>query len=101
MLLLAAALVLAAPHHPHVARYTPHVVLTWTHDGAGVVRFEIERAVGSGTFTPIGTSEVRSRTYRDATSRSGVYRYRIRAVGAGVVSPWSDEILVKVRHPRP
>jgi hypothetical protein len=100
MLLLAAALALVAPQHPHVVRYAPHVVVGWTHDGARVVRFEVERSVAGARFRTIGTVPRDARTFRDPTSRSGVYTYRIRAVGADTTSPWSDDVLVKVKLPR-
>lgn len=101
MLLLAAVLALAAPQHPHVARYTPHVVLSWQHDGQGVARFEIERSTAGGAFKRIGTPGREARTFRDPTSRTGVtYVYRVRAVGTDAVSPYSAEILVKARAPR-
>ena len=100
MLVLAAVLALAAPQHPHVVRYWPHVVLGWTHDGERVVRFEVARSVAGGAFKRIGTPGRDARTFRDPTSRPGVYVYRIRAVGTDATSPWSDELLVKVKAPR-
>ncbi|MBI1734231.1 MAG: hypothetical protein HYR51_03565 [Candidatus Rokubacteria bacterium] len=100
-LVLASLLVLAAPQHPHVVRYAPHVVLGWTHDGERVWRFEVERAIAGGAFKRIGTPGRDARTFRDPTSRPGVtYLYRLRAVGADAVSRYSDEILVKVRTAR-
>ena len=98
MLLLAAVLALTAPQHPHVARYAPHVVLAWQHDGHGVTRFEIERSSAGGAFKRIGTTTHDARSFYDPTSRPGViYLYRIRALGADAVSRWSDEILVKTK----
>jgi hypothetical protein len=101
VLALAALLVLTAPQHPHVARYAPHVVLAWQHGGDRISHFEVERAVGRGPFKRVGTPGRDARTFRDPTSRPGVtYLYRIRAIGAGAASPWSDEILVRTRAPR-
>ena len=101
MLVLAAVLALAAPQHPHVARYMPHVVVAWQHDGEGVARFEVERSTAGGAFKRIGTPGRETRTFRDPTSRPGVtYVYRVRAIGTDAVSAYSPEILVKAKAPR-
>ena len=99
---------LEAPRNLVVRDYKPHVILGWTYDGAGTAGFEIERAIAAGhgtakadRFTRVGAPGRDARTFRDAGSHAGTtYVYRIRAVGAGTVSPWSTELIVRVNTTR-
>ena len=95
---------LEAPRNLVVRDYQPHVTLAWTYDGAKTTGFEIERATVAGSttahpdqFRRVGAPTRDARTFRDAGSHAGMtYVYRIRAVGAGTVSPWSTELIVRV-----
>ena len=98
---------LERPRDLTVLRYTPHVVLGWTYDGAMTTGFEIERAIVDGApnarpdqFKHIGVAGRDARIFRDPTSHAGMtYRYRIRAAGPGTVSPYSLEVIVKINSP--
>ncbi len=58
------------------------VVLGWNYTGAFQTGFEVERQIGAGSWTGIGTGNSSSRGYRDdlALSDGQTYAYRIRAV---------------------
>jgi hypothetical protein len=96
------------PRHLTVRRYQPHVELGWTHDGGMTTGFEVERAIVAGTahprpdqFRKIGAPGREARSFRDPTSRPGMtYRYRLRAVGTGAVSPYSSEVIVRITAAR-
>jgi hypothetical protein len=93
---------LEAPSGLTVLRYKPDVVLAWTHGGASTTGYELERAMGGGPFRRIGTPGRQARTFRVTGSASGVMSvYRIRAVGAGAVSPYSQEVVVFAEPDRP
>jgi hypothetical protein len=98
---------LDAPRHLTVLDYKPRVVLGWTYDGTLTTGFEVERAIVAGApnarpdrFTQIGAPGREARRFRDPTSHAGMtYVYRIRAVGTGTMSPYS-EIIVRVNAAR-
>lgn len=90
---------LPAPANLTVLRYRPHVVLRWEHAGSAIKGFEVERAAPmTGEFRRVGFVGREIRTFRDEGTRpGGSYLYRVRAVTAGDASPYSEELLVKIR----
>ena len=89
---------LDAPRHLVVLHYQPRVVIGWTYDGQLTTGFEVERANGAESplrFHRVATPGRDARSFRDPTSHAGpTYVYRVRAVGAGTISPYSKELIV-------
>jgi uncharacterized delta-60 repeat protein len=73
----------------------PQVVLTWQHGGVGLSGFELQRKIGSGSFTLLTSLSADTRTYLDAAVvPGGSYTYRVIAVGPGGESAPSNLQLV-------
>ncbi|MEQ1758998.1 MAG: fibronectin type III domain-containing protein, partial [Vicinamibacterales bacterium] len=68
------------------------VVLSWTDAATTETGFKIERKLGAGAFTQIGTVGADITTFTDATVVSETaYAYRVRATNAGGDSAFSPE----------
>jgi formylglycine-generating enzyme required for sulfatase activity len=59
------------------------VVVAWLYSGNIQTGFEVERQVGTGSWTAVGTTNASTRLYRDDLTLSDgeTYTYHIRAVG--------------------
>jgi formylglycine-generating enzyme len=64
--------------------------VTWSYSGTSQTGFEIERLVGSGNYTPVGTVTAAVRQFRDPTllADGGTYTYQVRAIGRNNASDW-------------
>lgn len=67
------------------------VTLTWDDLASGETGYEIQREspVGGG-FSTIATIAAEAETYQDNGLAPGEYNYRVRAVGSGDPSDWSN-----------
>jgi len=81
----------STPGTPATSVTCNSVTLTWSpsSDNAGVAGYRVERAIGTGAFTQIGTPT--TTTFTDTgRSPNTTYRYRVRAAdAAGNLSPYS------------
>jgi hypothetical protein len=83
------------PSAPTELKAFPHeggIHTTWTDNGGDAeVALELERK-SDGEFEKVATLVFGSVQYHDATPRpGGTYTYRVRAIGAGGASPYSNE----------
>ena len=71
--------------------------LTWENTSPLTQGYELERSeTGAGVWTRLTlTPPGRATNHSDTTVNAGVtYQYRVRAIGVGGASPWSNEISV-------
>jgi hypothetical protein len=69
---------------------TTDIVLNWTDNATNEAGFQIERAVGTTTFSQIGTTATDTTTFTDFSHTSGSYTYRVRAYNAGGTSVYTN-----------
>ncbi len=64
------------------------VVVGWTYTGALQTGFEVERQVGTGSWTEVGSTNASAGQYRDdfALSDGLIYTYRVRSLGRNTQS---------------
>ncbi len=78
----------------------PQVRLTWTDNASNETSFVIQRAVGAGAFTQIGTVTANTVSYVDTAVVIGTtYTYRVAAVNGGGTSAFSNTATVSVTTP--
>jgi transglutaminase-like putative cysteine protease len=85
--------VLTAPAEPPGYRYD----VSWTavDDLSGILRYELQRRLGTTQWLNVSLEPTTSHT--EDQIGNGKYEYRVRAVnGAGVPSAWSDPVQVQV-----
>lgn len=78
------------------------VDLAWDDLSTSETGFELEKAVGNGSFASLAQPVANQTTYGDtAVTGETTYRYRIRAVSAAGASGWSNELSVTSAPPPP
>ena len=78
----------------------PAVLLNWTDNSNNETGFVIERAVGGGTFTVLGTVGNNVRSYTDTTVVLGnTYSYRVKAIRNLLSSAYSNTATISVTVP--
>ena len=71
----------ATPTDLRVTSAAPYTLsIAWTHDGDNATGYDVERAIGDGPFTSLGSTT--ATTFDDGTQPETTYRYRVRAVNA-------------------
>ncbi len=87
----------APPTNLEVTAAAPtRVDLSWEDNSTNETGFEVERATGSGAFQRIATVSASTALYSDRTVTAGTtYRYRVRAVGSGGNSLYSNTVEVR------
>jgi len=76
--------------------------LAWDDLSTGETNFELEKAVGSGSFAQLAQPAANATTYSDtAVVAETSYRYRVRAVNSQGVSGWSNTLTVGTAPPPP
>lgn len=88
----------APPGDVAVVNNSGFVNITWTHNGEGVIYYQIERKVGSGEWDIAGTTQ--STSYTDNATRlnggSTVIFYRVKSIGLNSLkSVNSNEVQVQ------
>jgi len=75
----------------------PQVSLTWVDNATDENSFVLERSTGSGAFTQIATPGANVTSYVDTGVSAGTsYSYRIKAIGAGGESSYSNTATVNI-----
>lgn len=75
------------------------VAVSWTNNATNSTSVVVERAVGNGTFSVLGTLAPTDTTYLDTTVAPGPYRYQVRAIGAVGPSVYAGPVDVTVGQP--
>lgn len=77
------------------------IVLTWTDNSTNETGFTIERKIGTGTYTQIGTVATNIATYSDvAISAGNTYTYRVFSTNsAGNSTTYSNEVSITIPLP--
>lgn len=77
------------------------IVLTWTDNSTNETGFTIERKIGTGTYTQIGTVATNIATYSDvAVSAGNTYTYRVFSTNsAGNSTTYSNEVTITIPLP--
>jgi len=94
----------AAPLDVRAATATAgEVRIAWRNQFTHAVSHQLQRAVGSGSFSDLGsTLSTTDTTASDATaSDSTTYRYRVAAIAADATRGYSEAITVAVANPGP
>lgn len=69
----------------------PQVSLAWSDTSTSENGFQVERAIGAGTFATIGATSTNLTSYTDTgVSAGGVYAYRVRSFNANGQSGYSN-----------
>ncbi len=91
------------PYDPPTAPILGSVTLTtptsvdvdWSVGGGAIDSYEVERREGNAPFGPAGTVPSTTTVLSDiGLTANSTYTYRVRAVGPGGVSPWSNELSI-------
>ncbi len=91
--------VLAAPTITSVIRPTGETsnTVTWSVSNKNVESFDVEKKVGAGSYSSLGTGVAADRQIVDASSAAdGTYTYRVRCIRGTRVSAWSNEASIVV-----
>lgn len=77
------------------------IVLTWTDNSTNETGFTIERKIGTGSYTQIGTVSTNIATYSDvAVSAGNTYTYRVFSNNsAGNSTTYSNEVTISIPLP--
>jgi hypothetical protein len=76
------------------------VSLSWSNGGISQSSVEIQRSVGSGSFSALASAAGTATSYVDQSVANGTtYRYRIRGINANGASGWSN--IASVMTPPP
>jgi hypothetical protein len=77
------------------------IVLTWTDNSTNETGFTIERKIGTGSYTQIGTVATNIATYSDvAISAGNSYTYRVFSTNsAGNSTTYSNEVTISIPLP--
>lgn len=94
-----AALAAIAPLAPSALAGTlagpTQVNLTWTDNSAGESTYEVQRRMGSGSFTTLANLGANSTSHNDTTTTEATtHTYRVRASNSGANSGFSSEVSV-------
>jgi len=74
-----------------------HVLLSWNDNSTNEASFQLERKTSAGSYSTLATLVPNTVSYDDgATVPSSSYVYRLRAVNAGGVSNWTNEVTVDI-----
>lgn len=83
------------------AQSTASVSLSWQDTSNNETGFQVERRVGTGSFTRIATPGANSTTFSDTgLTPDTTYTYRVRAFNSAGESAWSNEATATT-HPLP
>ena len=91
---------LGAPAGLQVRNSSPlFVFLAWQESNQGETGLELEVRRGDGDWLPLLTLPGNSTSYLDHTVSEGtMYTYRVRSIGPGGPSEWSNEVSVTPRR---
>jgi large repetitive protein len=66
--------------------------MTWEDNSMNETAFAVWRRIGAGAWVRIAVCSPEVRFYSDTSTSAGTtYSYRIRAIGVGGASDWSNE----------
>src|SRR5438128_2629235 len=76
---------------------TAQVNLSWTDNSSDKTSFEVQRKPAGGDWATIAMVVASNQTFADGSLGGGLhFGYRVRAIGAGGASDWSNEATVDV-----
>lgn len=81
-----------APSELVAAKMHGGLHVMWTDNSTDETGFELERKAGTGEFAKVATLPANADNKMDSTVTAGTtYTYRVRAIGPGGPSDWSNE----------
>jgi fibronectin type III domain protein/lectin-like protein len=74
-----------------------HVLLTWNDNSTNEANFELDRKTSAGIYSRRADPAANTTAFDDdATFPSSTYTYRLRAVNAGGVSAYTNEVTISI-----